>query len=136
MKGKNKVTNIIWKAILVQNDDQTIKYELNMNEKLKEKMKRRKKRSLFLSKMMLNQNNESLSFETEQIEPEPKNNMVFENSIIFSRANYDVISLLNNDKNELNISQSKSYEKPEQPIILSFQMDVIEIAIRRNQQFK
>lgn len=136
MKGRNKVANIIWKTILVQNDNQTIKYELNMNEKLKEKMKRRKKRSLFLSKMMLNQNNESLSFETEQIEPEPKNNMVFENSIIFSRANYDVISLLNNDKNELNISQSKSFEKPEQPIILSFQMDVIEIAIRRSQQFK
>lgn len=136
MKGRNKVANIIWKTILVQNDSQTIKYELNMNEKLKEKMKRRKKRSLFLSKMMLNQNNESLSFETEQIEPEPKNNMVFENSIIFSRANYDFISLLNNDKNELNISQSKSFEKPEQPIILSFQMDVIEIAIRRSQQFK
>lgn len=84
-----------WKTIIVVKGDRTINYELNKEERLKNKFKRAKKRSMSEKLILSNLNNPPQNDLPNQTTTKTNLNFKLESQIIFSRPS---INMQNNAK--------------------------------------
>lgn len=103
----NQISNQ-WKAIIVIKDDRVTNYELNDEERLKNKFQRRKKRTMLEKQILSNLNQPPKNYLPNQ--PPNKTNLNFklESQIIFSRPS---INMQNNAKSS---EIQNSSDKPQQ----------------------